>query len=268
MQLGDCLFDRQRGLLTNQVSGEQWHLPRAELQVLTLLLANQDKIVAKHTLGAGDDQYAALSDSSVTRAVFMLRSFLGPMHEQMIETVKGKGYRLHIDKRLSQPLLSQSIRSNPLRANYQTMITWLFGKHHRVLKAWVGVLVLLLCILVGGQWLVAASIEVHHTAPYDSHSITLESGQQVTFISYAKSKTNNTSLVALSQKLAKGFASCESSPWQQIYLSLSHDKQVFNITMRGEKLGQSLVRNLKLTDYRQQKSFISDAWLTEVSLCE
>ena len=266
MRLGDCLFDRQRGLLTNQVSGEQWHLPRAELQVLSLLIDNQNKVVAKQILGAGDEEHCALSDSSVTRAVFMLRSFLGPMHEQMIETVKGKGYRLHINKCLSET--RQYTRFRGLQANYNALITWLFGQHHRVLKAWVGVLVLVLCVLVAAQWIVAAKVVVHHTAPYNSQRITLGSGQQVTFISYAKSKTNNTSLVTLSARLARGFAQCESSPWQQVYLSLSHDKQVFNITMRGEKLGQSLVRNLKLTDYRQQKSFVSDAWLTEVSLCE
>ncbi|QYJ85588.1 helix-turn-helix domain-containing protein [Shewanella mesophila] len=266
MLLGDCLFDRQRGLLTNQVSGEQWHLPRAELQVLSLLIDNQNKVVAKQILGAGDEEYSALSDSSVTRAVFMLRSFLGPLHEQMIETVKGKGYRLHIDKYVSES--NQHTRFRELKANYNAMITYLFGQHHRVLKAWVGVLVLVLFVLVSVQWILAAQAVVHHSAPYSTHSITLDSGQKITFISYAKSKTNNTSLVTLSSRLARGFAQCKTSSWQQVYLSLSHDKQVFNITMRGEKLGQSLVRNLKLTDYRQQKSFVSDRWLTEVSLCE
>ncbi|WP_394391672.1 hypothetical protein [Shewanella woodyi] len=65
-----------------------------------------------------------------------------------------------------------------------------------------------------------------------------------------------------------GFKHCISTSWQQVYLSLSHDKQVFNITMKGEKLGQSVIRNLKLSDFRQQKQFISQTWLDEVGLCE
>lgn len=47
MQLGDCRFDRHTGVLTNDLTGEEWHLPRAELQVLLLLLANSDKVDRK-----------------------------------------------------------------------------------------------------------------------------------------------------------------------------------------------------------------------------
>ncbi|MCE9677778.1 helix-turn-helix domain-containing protein [Shewanella sp. AS1] len=268
MQLGDCLFDRQRGLLTNQVNGDEWHLPRAELQVLTLLLDNQNRVVPKQTLGACDAEHPALSDSSVTRAVFMLRSFLGPMHENMIETVKGKGYRLRLDRASAQSLHNRDSSLNRLNQYYQDAVTWLFGRRNRVLKAWVGVLVLCLCLLVAQQWLRSGQTESVRTEPFATETITLASGQKVALISFAKSRTNNTSLVELSRRLGEGLARCKVTPWQKVYLSLSHDKQVFNVTLRGERFGQSLVRNLKLTDFRQQKSFISEAWLTEVSLCE
>lgn len=263
MQLGDCLFDSKKGLLTHQVTQEQWVLPRAELQVLRLLVANHDKVVAKHVLGSADAEHLALSDSSVTRAVFMLRSFLGPAHEQMIETIKGKGYRLRLEissrkgvKKLNPPLWITALVSR------------LFGCQHRRTKLGVGLLIVAVIPLVVMQWMGQFVEPSTHTEPLSKQVIALESGQKVMLISYAKSKTNNTSLLALTQRLAQGFKLCESAPWRQVYLSLSHDKQVFNITMKGEKLGQSIVRNLKLTDFRQNKVFISDQWLAEVSLCE
>ncbi|MCL1041749.1 helix-turn-helix domain-containing protein [Shewanella marisflavi] len=269
MQLGDCRFDRYKGVLTNELTGEEWHLPRAELQVLSLLLANNDKVVAKRVLGAGDDEHAPLSDSSVARAVFMLRSFLGPLHEHMIETVKGKGYRLRLENAVPSSVQA-SVSREPygLGERIEAVLAWLFGKRHRWIKLWVGLIVLLLGVLVSLQLFSSVNFEIEHTEPYLRHSITLESGQKVMFISYAKSKTNNTSLLRLSEKMSQAFGHCESSSWKEVYMSLSHDKQVFNITMRGERMGQSLVRNLKLTDYRQQKVFISDVWFKEVSLCE
>jgi DNA-binding winged helix-turn-helix (wHTH) protein len=266
MQIGDNLFDIQRGILTNQLTGEQWHLPRAERQVLTLLVANIDKVVAKHTLGAADNEHPPLSDSSVTRAIFMLRSFLGPLHEHMIETIKGKGYRLHIDKRLSKS--ASQANTDRVKKSYQAAVLWLFGKRNRTLKTWIGILVLVLVLLVAKQWLVSMVDDVQHTSAVASNNITLKSGQQLSFHSYAKSKTNNTLLFLLSERLEQEFYRCDTTPWKQVYLSLSHDKQVFNITMKGDKFGQSVVRNFKLTDFRQQKNFISEQWFTEVSLCE
>ncbi|MGS0730734.1 winged helix-turn-helix domain-containing protein, partial [Shewanella sp. 0m-11] len=105
MQLGHCRFDIEKEELTNLDNGNTWHLPRAELQVLTLLIDYQGKVVAKPLLKAGDGKQPPLSDSSVTRAVFTLRSFLGPQYESLIETVKGQGYLLrhHRSRKATQP---------------------------------------------------------------------------------------------------------------------------------------------------------------------
>ncbi|HAY93461.1 MAG TPA: helix-turn-helix domain-containing protein, partial [Shewanella sp.] len=51
------------------------------------------------------------------------------------------------------------------------------------------------------------------------------------------------------------------------YASLSHDKQVLNITFRGEKLGQSVIRNIKISDFTRPKTFIDAVWLQEVNIC-
>lgn len=259
MQLGDCLFDVQKGLLTHQVTQEQWQLPRAEWQVLRILLEHHDQVVPKQVLGAADAEHPPLSDSSVTRAIFMLRSFLGPVDEHLIETVKGKGYRLK--------LASSSAKKRGLSARYD----WLKWQRIDVstwMKMLIALVVTLIMVLVVGQWLSTVNLETQTTAPFAQQTLTLESGQQVTLSSFATSKTNNTLLIGLAERLADDIKHCESTPWRKVFLSLSHDKQVFNITLRGEKLGQSVVRNLKLTDFRQSKAFLTDAWLAEVSLCE
>ncbi|MCL1060107.1 helix-turn-helix domain-containing protein [Shewanella gelidimarina] len=244
MQLGSCQFDIQREQLKNLDSGDVWHLPRAELQVLKLLIANRNRIVAKHKLGAADEEHPPLSDSSVTRAVFMLRSFLGPEHEQLIETVKSKGYRLRGEaKRIQWTQIAK-------------------------VKRWLIFAVLITIIVITIGLVRQFSKSGSTTEPYNVTALTLLSGQQINLISYSKSKTNNESLMRVITQFSAGFKGCYSAPWQDIYLSLSHDKQVFNITMRGEKLGLSVVRNLKLSDFRHHKQFITQAWLDEVALCE
>jgi len=244
MQLGSCQFDIQREQLKSLDSGDVWHLPRAELQVLKLLIANRNRIVAKHKLGAADEEHPPLSDSSVTRAVFMLRSFLGPEHEQLIETVKGKGYRL---------------RGEAKRIQWTPMAK---------VKPWLILAVMITVIVITIGLVRHFSKSSLPTEPYNVTALTLLSGQQINLISYSKSKTNNESLMSVIKQCSASLKKCDSAPWQDIYLSLSHDEQVFNITMRGDKLGQSVVRNLKLSDFRQQKQFISQAWLDKVALCE
>ncbi|QFU24150.1 helix-turn-helix domain-containing protein [Shewanella eurypsychrophilus] len=244
MQLGSCQFDIQRAQLKNLENGNIWQLPRAELQVLKLLIASRNRVVAKHKLGAADENHPPLSDSSVTRAVFMLRSFLGPEHEQLIETVKSKGYRLR-----GEAIHKQS-------------------PHIAKLKPWLISALIIAILLIAIGLISQFSKSGSSTKPYNVTPLTLLSGQQINLISYSKSKTNTESLMSVINQFSAGFRGCYSAPWQDIYLSLSHDEQVFNITMRGEKLGQSVVRNLKLSDFRQEKQFISEAWLDKVALCE
>ncbi|MEC4728212.1 helix-turn-helix domain-containing protein [Shewanella sp. D64] len=246
MILGICQFDAHQAQLKNLASGELWLLPRAELQVLKLLLAHRGSVVAKQKLGAADENHPALSDSSVTRAVFMLRSFLGTEHEHLIETVKGRGYRLRRDTRSFK---QRWLVAPKLKAIFTIVI--------------LGFAVLLVMVSLN-QYKSAGG----RTEALNNVNLLLSSGQSLNLMSFSKSKTNNEPLLVLVEQLKAGFKLCHSTPWQQVYLSLSHDKQVFNITMKGEKLGQSKIRNLKLTDYRQQKQFISQAWLDEVDICE
>lgn len=72
MQVGSCWFDRERGLLVEQARNESWHLPRAELQVLSLLVEHQGKLVSKHELKTGS---GGLIVTAHIRPALALRDF-------------------------------------------------------------------------------------------------------------------------------------------------------------------------------------------------
>lgn len=247
MQLGNCWFDSEKNELVNQTNGESWQLPRAELQVLNLLIEYRGKTVAKPLLKSGDGQHPPLSDSSVTRAVFMLRSFLGPQYESLIETVKGQGYLLkHKRCRRHLSRLNLGLNRIPL---------WSIATVTAVILAGIALLRL-------------PSASEPPPPPLKTLRLALPSGQQLNLILYASSKTNNALLLSQAEELRLGLSQCASSSWKNVYLSLSHDKQILNMTLRGEHMGQSIVRNLKISDLRHPKAFISNAWLQEVNICD
>ncbi|MBL4814360.1 MAG: helix-turn-helix domain-containing protein [Shewanella sp.] len=250
MQLGHCRFDVGKGELTNLESGNVWHLPRAELQVISLLVDYQGKVVAKALLRSGNGEQPALSDSSVARAVFTLRSFLGPQYEPLIETVKGQGYLLRHHR------CRKNSHSNPNKIN-------------RHMPKLIALLTISLVLAIGSYLgLIALSGNViPPPPPLKVSTIELTSGQVIRVILYAHSKTNNTLLLEQELHMLQSLSHCPSSSWKRIYLSLSHDKQVLNITMRGEKLGQSIIRNLKISDLRQPKQFINKEWIQNVNIC-
>lgn len=246
MQLGGCWFDRERGLLIEQSRDESWHLPRAELQVLSLLVEHQGKLVSKHMLKTGDGAHPPLTDTSVARAVFMLRSFLGPQYESLIETVKGQGYLLHSPHgQLPRQFHQKGLQS----------------------ISWLGVSLLFGLMLALSLFYISHIDRTIPTEPLMSTELPLESGQHIRLYLYTNSKTNNTLLFELGERLGQGLTACKRSDWADVYTSLSHDKQLFYITLRGHKLGQSVIRNIKIADLRRPKEFIDAQWLQEVGIC-
>lgn len=246
MLLGDCKFDKDAAELVNQITHEQWHLPRAELQVLSLLIKHRGQLVSKHELKTGSGEHAPLTDASVARAVFMIRSFLGPQYECLIETVKGQGY-----------LLRQQVchgRRSLTPAALKSIPLWAVG------------------ILFGFMFGLSAIyfVSIDHgipTVPLVYRELAVGEHQQVKLSLYANSKTNNGMLLSLGEQFAQHVEACGQSVWDHAYLSLSHDKQILNITLKGERLGQSVVRNLKISDFRHPKLFINTVWLNEVNIC-
>ncbi|MCS6177135.1 winged helix-turn-helix domain-containing protein [Shewanella baltica] len=246
MQLGDCRFDRGRGMLIELSRDESWHLSRAELQVLTLLLEHQGQLVSKHMLKTGDGQGPPLTDASVSRAISTLRSFLGPQHEGLIETVKGQGY-----------LLRPSNGSEYRGVNYLRLHT---------VPLW-SALVLFGVMLAFSVFYLKHTDHSKPTQALMTSILSLASGQQVRLNLYADSSASNTLLFEMGERLSAGLIACGKSDWADVYASLSHDKQVLNMTFRGEKLDQSVLRNISISDFSRPKAFIDSAWLREVDIC-
>ncbi|WP_308419233.1 winged helix-turn-helix domain-containing protein [Shewanella inventionis] len=249
MQLGHCRFDISKGDLVNQDTGEVWHLPRAELHVLTLLVEYQGKVVAKPLLESGHGDDTQLSSASVARAIFTLRSFLGPQYETLIETVKGQGYLLR--------------HHRARKASYGLRGNW----SKPLLLGLLVAICLVSVIMASLWWFNYTGKELSPALPLSLETVTLPSGQQVDMILYSPSKTNNELLIEQSQQFIKGLQLCPVTIWSRAFLSLSHDKQVLNITLRGDHYGQSLIRNLKISDLRQPKQFVTPQWLTQLNIC-
>lgn len=253
MQLGECWFDDARGELTNSASGDVWHLPRAELQVLRLLVRHPDEVVSKSDLRRGDEAHDDLSDSSVARAVFMIRSFIGPGSELLIETVKGQGY-----------MLRQQVAS-PAAPHQSCQIR--LGHRFSVMPVWLLALLMLLAISASIYYVYRVG-ELAPTAPLRVQTLTQADGQLVKLVLYAHSRSNNTLLLDKAAIIAGALGDCRKSRWRDVFVSLSHDSRVLNITMRGDYLGQAVVRNLKVSDGREPRAFISPEWLKEVDICD
>ncbi|MGI2257912.1 winged helix-turn-helix domain-containing protein [Shewanella sp. GXUN23E] len=252
MRIGGCQFHEKQGKLVNP-EGQEWQLPRAELQVLRLLTQHRGQLVCKQQLREGQGEGAMLSESSVARAVFMLRSFLGPSHEYLIETVKGQGYLLlpepHSDEPFPEVLRRSGIKTPALLLlGAAVLLSALWGLH-RFLFA-------------------PAPVVTPPVSLLQTDSVRLASGQTIALSLYAKSKTNSGLLKQQAGILAQTLSLCRQSHWQHVYLSLSHDNQVLNLTMRGMKRGQSEVRNLKISDSRNPKEFVSQRWLQQVGICD
>ncbi|MGX9462886.1 winged helix-turn-helix domain-containing protein [Shewanella sp. A14] len=249
MQLGHCRFDIGKGELINQNTGVVWHLPRAELHVLTLLVEYQGKVVAKPLLESGHEDESHLSSASVARAIFTLRSFLGPQYETLIETVKGQGYLLrHHRVRKENNNKWQRLFIGPIQA-------------FLVIFSLVGI------SLASLWWFNHVNYPDNTTLPLSLETVTLHSGQQVDVILYSSSKTNNELLIDQGQQLTQSLLNCSETIWNRAFLSLSHDKQVLNVTLRGDHFGQSMIRNLKISDLRQPKQFINPLWLEQLNIC-
>ncbi len=126
----------------------------------------------------------------------------------------------------------------------------------------------MLLAIAGGVYYAWRVAELAPSAPYRVDTLTQADGQMVRLVLYAHSRSNNTLLVEKAAMIGSVLAECRSSRWRDVYLSLSHDSRVLNLTLRGEYLGQAVVRNLKLSNGREPRDFISAEGLREVDICD
>lgn len=263
MQIGGCQFHEQQGYLSKSASGEVWHLPRAELQVLRLLCQNRGHLVCKRVLCEGQGEGAVLSESSIARSIYMIRSFLGPRYEYLIETVKGQGYKL-----LPEPEGAASdacIDARPAEVIQSRVVTTAMPGFVRISLLLMGLAALLLGL---HHFLFAPKAPPGlQSSLLQTRIVDVAGGHQTLLSLHGKSRTNNGLLQQQSQTVAESLALCTRHPWDNVFLSLSHDSQVLNITMKRMHMGQSEVRNLKISDSRNPKQFVSKEWLEQERIC-
>lgn len=91
IDFGDILIDRESYLV--RIKGEQVFFPRKEFEILYYLASHEGKVVSRETLLSriwGADVY--VGDRTVDVHIRKIREKLGD-HADMIETIKGVGYK-------------------------------------------------------------------------------------------------------------------------------------------------------------------------------
>ncbi|MBY5991241.1 transcriptional regulator [Ferrimonas balearica] len=249
MRLGQVIFHRQHAELEHSNSGERWHLPRAELLVLTQLLDHPGIVMSKQRLRCGGETEPVMSDSAVVKAVFTLRNFMGDKDSPLIQTVPGKGYRL--------ALPSEPPPDTPT-ADFVRPAPW-----------WAVALLLVMVLVAALAWWWPVPKGITPIPPHqDPIQLEDRAGQPIQIIRVSATDMDLVMINAIRDRLALQLSQCNRTPWQRLFLARSNDGQVLNLTFQGERNGQAMLRNIKISDFRSRPQFLSEAWLEEVSLCD
>ncbi|HEY9164742.1 MAG TPA: response regulator [Candidatus Kryptonia bacterium] len=95
IDLGKVIIDRESYVV--RVGGAQVFFPRKEFEILYYLAAHEGKVISRETLLSrvwGSDVY--VGDRTVDVHIRKIREKLGD-HADMIETIKGVGYKLKVE---------------------------------------------------------------------------------------------------------------------------------------------------------------------------
>ncbi len=95
IDLGKVIIDRESYVV--RVGGAQVFFPRKEFEILYYLAAHEGKVISRETLLSrvwGSDVY--VGDRTVNVHIRKIREKLGD-HADMIETIKGVGYKLKVE---------------------------------------------------------------------------------------------------------------------------------------------------------------------------
>ncbi|MFQ6370853.1 hypothetical protein [Shewanella sp. YIC-542] len=132
----------------------------------------------------------------------------------------------------------------------------------------LGVVLLLLLMLGVSVYFIKKFPVSDAVVPLAEQVVTLQSGQQVQVLLFANSRVNNHLLQATADIVSSALMQCRQTPWQQAYLTISHEKQILNITLAGERNGQLALRNIKAGDRGRQMGFINQQWLQGIHFCD
>ncbi|NKF51011.1 winged helix-turn-helix transcriptional regulator [Shewanella sp. WXL01] len=248
MRLDDFELDLSNSLLINSQTQQQYHLTRTELQVLEQLALHANQVMTKGQLACAGSGEPVMSESAVAKAVFTLRKHLGEHYENIIETVPKQGYRLNLREQSPE---------------------WLQKRKKHLLVLGVGLLVSLIVLMmsIAGMhkyiWFEQAKSPVKQ-----SRNVTLESQEQLHLVWLTSPKASSDQIDHMERSILSALNKCAEVQWRYVYLAISNDMQVLNISMEGvDDDGHSHVRNIKTSDFSLAPTYISSLWLEEVSLC-
>ncbi|TCN79523.1 hypothetical protein EDC91_13330 [Shewanella fodinae] len=145
---------------------------------------------------------------------------------------------------------------------------YLLGEQINPAPRLVAVIMLLLLMLGVSVYFIKKFPVSDAILPLAQQTVTLQSGQSVQLLLFANSRVNNHLLQATADTVSAALMQCSKSPWQQVYLSISHEKQILNISLKGERNGRLALRNIKADDSDRQMGFINQQWLQGVHLCD
>ncbi len=249
MRLKIFEFDIANSQLFNSETQNIFHLTRTECLVLEQLAAHPNQVMTKGQLACAGSQTAVMSESAVSKAVLTLRKYFDEAYAELIETLPRKGYRLNI-----------SVPS----AKWVGQIKQ--RKKHLILLGIV--LALAATLIVAGMHKYLLFREAQ--APIKtSQDIVLENKQKIVITWLESPRMRLRQEVPIEAKIISALNRCEAVSWQYLYLAFSNDMQVLNVSMCGKTpTGETLMRNIKTSDFSLSPVFISENWLKEVSLCD
>ena len=249
MRLKTFEFDIANSQLFDLETQSSFHLTRTECQVLEQLANHPNQVMSKGQLACAGSQTAVMSESAVAKAVFTLRKYFGEQHEELIETLPRKGYRLNIQA----PTASWAKRSKA-------------RKKYLILTVVALVLSCVAVVTAMHQYILFESVDALFKT---SRNIVLDNGEEVQLTWLESPRIRLRQEVPIEEKVIAALNRCPHLTWQTVNLAFSNDMQVLNVSMQAKSAtGETLMRNIKTIDFSLSPEFISEDWLEEVSLCD
>ncbi|WP_394201557.1 transcriptional regulator [Shewanella waksmanii] len=249
MRLKIFEFDVANSQLYNSETQSLLHLTRTECQVLEQLALHPNQVMSKGQLACAGSQQPLMSESAVAKAVFTLRKYFGEQHADLIETLPRKGYRLNLETPKADWVIQAQKRKRQFIA---------LG-----VVCTIGLMVLILA-MHQYIWFKSAPAPIKH-----HKDIELVNHHRVTVTWLESPSIQPREGKSIETKVIAALGQCPTVTWQRVYLALSNDMQVLNISLMGKGTsGQLLVRNIKTSDFSLSPRFITQDWLSEVSLCD
>lgn len=245
MQIGCCWFDAEKHRLLNQSLSRSWQMAIHESAILMQLVKHRGQVVSNQSL----IQVLETSDAIDTRLhdiILRIRHFLGRKDAPLLEKVADQGYILHAKP--TGPSLS------------------LWRQPKRIIPVWRYLLLAVLTLaLVSFMY-----TRVGHSdffQPHHQELLMTEQGSALTLHWYDNPERREMYQSSV-DNLKQVLQACKHLSWSSVFLSVSEDGQIINLLFK-RGLGEGVqTKSVKVVVDSRDLSFINDAWLKQVGICD